>query len=95
MTYTSSDVEVATVSGNTVTFVISAPTLTQATLQIYNRKGGVVFNSQNIDEIKTQGWDGTLRGSRLPTGMYIWRLSGVFEDGTPLKQQTGEVYLIR
>ena len=95
MTYTSSDVEVATVSGKNEAFVISAPTLTQATLQIYNRKGGVVFNSQNIDEIKTQGWDGTLRGSRLPTGMYIWRLSGVFEDGTPLKQQTGEVYLIR
>ena len=81
--------------GNNEAFVISAPTLTKATLQIYSRKGGVVFTSQNINKIKTQGWDGTLQGSRLPTGRYIWRLSGVFEDGTPLKQQTGEVYLVR
>jgi gliding motility-associated-like protein len=38
---------------------------------IFNRWGGIVFESQQIE----QGWDGTWNGKSIETGVYVWQLS--------------------
>jgi gliding motility-associated-like protein len=81
--------------GNNDTFIISAPTLARGNLKIFNRKGGLVFSSNDVSEITQVGWDGTYKGTALPTGTYIWQITGTFTDGTPVKRQTGEIYLVR
>lgn len=55
-------------------------------LQIYDRWGNLVFESQALDEEgkPTEAWDGThyLNGTPLPMGAYTWRIDAVFNDGT-------------
>ena len=81
--------------GSNDAFIISAPTLATVTLKIYNRKGAVVFSSSDVNEVTQIGWNGELGGKKLPTGSYIWQITGTFQDGTPVTRKTGEVYLMR
>jgi gliding motility-associated-like protein len=57
---------------------------------IYNRWGNKVFSSSNID----QGWDGTFNGTPQPTGVYVYTIEAVTNDGRTFKQN-GNVTLIR
>jgi hypothetical protein len=48
-------------------------------LQIFNRSGLMIFESSDIHT----GWDGYLKNGQLAfQGVYIWRASGKFNDGS-------------
>lgn len=60
-------------------------------LAIYDRFGDMVYRSNNPD----QGWDGTFRGARVPTGSFVWM---VHYFNTATKQpvfRKGTVMVIR
>lgn len=57
---------------------------------IFNRWGQTVFSTNNLNG----GWDGTLKGSTLPTGTYVWMLKA--EDiGGKMYHLKGQIVLIR
>ena len=39
-------------------------------LRIYNRWGQLIFSTNSL----TEGWDGTIKGVKQPTGTYVWML---------------------
>jgi gliding motility-associated-like protein len=59
-------------------------------LQIFNRYGGLIFSSSDI----FTGWDGKQNGEALPQGVYVYRLQYNQPDGATISQQ-GTVMLIR
>lgn len=59
-------------------------------LQIFNRYGQTIFESNN----QQNGWDGTYKGSRQPMGGYIYQCSYKFNGGVQ-KMVKGYFILIR
>ncbi len=59
---------------------------------IYNRYGELLFLSKTI----TEGWDGTskLTGEDTPPDAYVWKLTGVLNDGTKVDAK-GLVNLVK
>lgn len=57
---------------------------------IYNRWGGKVFETTNIDE----GWDGRYNGEVQPMGVYIYTIEAVTPSGRTIHKQ-GNVTLVR
>ena len=59
-------------------------------LQIYNRWGELLFESDDIN----RGWDGLYRGRPVQQGVYVWRAEVTFTDG---KQsiKAGDLTLLR
>ena len=53
-------------------------------IEVYSTWNQLLWESSALDEngIPTESWDGTFKGSALPSGIYIWKASGVFKDGT-------------
>ena len=60
-------------------------------MEIYNRWGQQVFQSESLDG---RGWDGRLNGVPQPEGVFIYRLSATFIDGQ-IENHQGNVTLIR
>jgi len=58
--------------------------------RIYNRWGQLVFQSAN----KSDGWDGTFKGTLQPTDVYSYTLEVIFSDGKKYKK-TGDITLLR
>ena len=58
--------------------------------KIYNRWGQLVFQSAN----KSDGWDGTFKGTLQPIDVYTYTLDVQFTDGTKYKK-TGDITLLR
>jgi hypothetical protein len=59
-------------------------------LEIFNRNGYKVCESAEL----SRGWDGYLKnGSLAAQGVYIWKASGKYSDGTPFSI-TGDVTFI-
>jgi len=64
------------------------------TFQVYDRQGTLLFETNRLEE----GWDGKYRNQSLPSGLYVWKLSGSFQDGAPLLfegNQSGTLRLVR
>ncbi len=59
-------------------------------LQIYNRGGQLIFESQD----RNLGWDGTYKGKDLPQGLYVWKLNIVDKQDRPVNKK-GTVLIIR
>lgn len=78
-------------------------------VEVYNRQGQLLWSSDKLDEkgSPAEGWDGTYRGMPCDPGIYVWKISAVFRDGTPWKNRdignrknmpdltTGTISLIR
>ena len=65
---------------------------------MYDRLGKLVYQANNINELLTNGWDGTYSGAALPAGSYVWYLSGKKINGEALNYQgktAGTLVLIR
>ena len=60
-------------------------------LQIFNRWGGLVFESKDIN----QGWDGTYSNQLSPDGTYVWKINLKLKDNNGREQLIGNVNLIR
>lgn len=58
--------------------------------RVFNRYGQLVHSSLNPGI----GWDGTLNGRAMPSGTYVWMVSGRNQNGTALELK-GTVQLIR
>lgn len=63
--------------------------------RVYDRWGDMVFSSGDLSlGQESVGWDGTYRGKKLETGIFIWEALVDFWDGKPVLL-SGEVALIR
>lgn len=60
-------------------------------LQIYDRFGGLMFETKNVD----QGWDGRINGVVAPQGSYSYIVSYFDEDENATKQLSGKVVVLR
>ena len=64
-------------------------------LRIYDRWGGVIFESKNSLPNSTENaWDGTFRGSDMQSGVYVYYAEVEFVDGSVLPY-SGDVVLVR
>ena len=83
--------------GNNDTFKVYGTGINELYLQIYNREGIIVFESNNKDEITQTGWDGTNNGQLLPDAAYIWIIKGTYNEGTTIeyKGNRGSVFLVK
>lgn len=64
--------------------------LAEARLQVFNRWGELVFQTQDLDA----GWDGNYKGKPQPPGVFIYYLR-YSRDGVTYLQKKGTVTLIR
>jgi gliding motility-associated-like protein len=58
-------------------------------LQIFNRWGSLIFESNNINV----PWNGYYKGKLCKQGVYIWFVEGKYANGKPFKK-TGDVTLL-
>ena len=65
--------------------------ITKFHLQVFNRYGQLVFETQD----KNNGWDGRYKGIEQPGGAYIWILGYSTLNKDKLTQLKGNVVLIR
>ena len=64
-------------------------------LDIFDRWGEQVFSRQHFQaNDENQGWGGDFRGKMVPAGVYVWKATVLFKDGT-LKVFSGDVTLFR
>lgn len=60
-------------------------------LEIYNRWGQIVFQSENLD----LAWNGEYRGSQVPVGTYVYQVKALNVSGNHTIVKNGHVVLIR
>ena len=72
-------------------FVYTSTLIEQLTLQIYNRWGELVFQTNQLDV----GWDGTYQGSVAPQGTYLYKTEVVDQLGNRFVRQGRFVLLHR
>lgn len=60
-------------------------------MQIFNRWGGLVFDSTD----PKARWDGTVNGQPAPSDVYLYRISWRRSDGTLMPVAVGDVTLLR
>jgi len=65
------------------TFGIAGEAVKDFNLQIFNRWGQLVFESENPND----RWDGSFNGEKVPQGVYVYRLSAQGPSG---KKETKE-----
>ena len=53
-------------------------------IEIYDYSGVLLWHSTELDSegMPAEGWDGFYKGKLMPQGMYYWRITAVFDDGT-------------
>ena len=75
-------------------------------VQVFDLKGSLLWESKELDEYGSpvENWDGYYNGILMPQGMYIWRATAMFRDGSLWKgsvlqsdnpQTQGTVTLVR
>ena len=74
---------------NTVFFPIINSPVQEYVLNIYNKKGTLLFRSNDINI----GWDGYSRNALVPVGVYIYEVKGKFTQGTKFHQR-GDVTVL-
>ncbi|TDO22397.1 PKD domain-containing protein [Pedobacter duraquae] len=88
------------------TFGVRATGLSEYTIKVFNTWGELVWSSSKLDKegVPTETWDGTMRGSPAPQGVYVWYISAKFINGSEWKgmkyqtgspTKTGPIHLIR
>ena len=60
-------------------------------LEIYNRWGQLVYQSDNLNS----EWDGQYRGSQVPMGTYVYQVKAISVNGDNTMVKKGAVVLVR
>jgi len=84
--------------GNNDEFHIYGTGVKELKLRIYDIYNQLVYESNDFQQIKSEGWNGEHHGKILPVGAYMWEISGLFYDDKPITNQgkvRGIVNLIR
>ncbi|MEI9918389.1 MAG: FG-GAP-like repeat-containing protein [Bacteroidota bacterium] len=66
--------------------------------RIYNREGSTVYETKDMLNATTTGWNGTVQGIRQPSGLYYWKIDGALPDGSKLLlngKSTGSILLVQ
>jgi len=71
-------------------FKAEAITVTDFAMNIYNRWGGVVFETTSIKN----SWNGTFKKSKCQAGVYFW-VTTYSVDNSEMKEKKGTVFLMR
>ncbi len=52
--------------------------------EIYDRWGNLIWFSKKLTDkgAPMESWDGTLKDKPCPEGIYVWRITAIFSDGT-------------
>jgi gliding motility-associated-like protein len=67
-------------------------------LLIFNDLGVTVFESNDLDEITNNGWNGAFNGNQVKDGKYFWKISGQFYSGEKVLfngSNTGIITILR
>jgi PKD repeat protein len=64
--------------------------VTDYQLKIFSKKGILIFESNDINI----GWDGYVKGQLCETGVYVWKVRGIYRNGEPFVKM-GDVTLLR
>jgi PKD repeat protein len=58
--------------------------LSQYSAAIYNRKGEMIWSSSVLTDkgAPAEGWDGTFKDVLCPEGVYAWRITAIYSDGS-------------
>jgi gliding motility-associated-like protein len=78
--------------------LVYSNTIASIKLRIFNRYGNIVYETSDVTEALTKGWDGKKGGSELNSDTYVWTISGFYKNGKPLNvlgKNTGYVILSR
>lgn len=53
-------------------------------IEVYDRWGNILWFSEKLDDFgrPTEGWNGKFNGVEVQEGVYVWKASAVFKDGT-------------
>lgn len=64
-------------------------------LRIFNRWGELVFENKdfNIDD-KKAGWDGVFKGQRLPSGVFVYTIQLICDNGQRI-DKSGSIMIVR
>ncbi len=66
--------------------------------QIYNREGVVVYETTNLSQATTQGWNGSTNSIAQSAGVYYWKVEGTQPNGEPVRingKTKGSILLVR
>ncbi len=66
-------------------FLIYGNGIESLTFRIFNRWGELVYETTDLTEMQSTGWDGTFNGEDQPTGTYVWTLEGTTIEGNALQ----------
>jgi gliding motility-associated-like protein len=72
-------------------FYVYSKAVKQFQLQLFNRWGELVFESNNLSD----GWDGTYKGEVQPNGVYVYTIQIVYLDNYTRNDMKGSVTLVR
>jgi len=84
--------------GNNDEFHVYGTGVKELRLKIFDIYNQLVYESNDFQQIKSEGWNGEQNGKILPIGAYMWEISGSFYDEKPIAYQgkvRGIVNLIR
>jgi len=65
--------------------------------RIFNREGTKVYDTKDLSEATTTGWNGLIGEVRQPSGIYYWKVDGEMPDGSKLLlngKATGTILLV-
>ncbi|MXV13861.1 PKD domain-containing protein [Hufsiella ginkgonis] len=88
------------------TFAAIGSGIKQYQLEVFNKWGDLLWRTTALDENgrPTESWDGTYKGQVVAEGVYVWKMSATFINGTEWKgmvyqddipKRTGPIHLIR
>ncbi|MGI8892362.1 MAG: gliding motility-associated C-terminal domain-containing protein [Bacteroidia bacterium] len=75
-------------------FKVYAHGLKECDVKIYSRWGDLIFQSDDIDYLKTTGWDGSIQGNEPRQDIYVYRIEGRLYDGKPFTRK-GYVTIVK
>lgn len=56
-------------------------TVTDFKFQIFNREGSIVYQTEDVQQATTVGWNGITQGVRQSAGLYYWKVTGQTATG--------------